>query len=90
MATTVKITEAELLDALAAAIKQSNAPAEAKTTQDLMAETGLSIRAVTRALKQYAAQGRLSVFRVPRPQIDGSTRCVPGYTISPKPRKARG
>ena len=86
MATIVRITEAEILNALAAAAS-GNAPSEAKTMTELQDETGVSPLKVQRALKEYQKQGRLAAHRVQRAAIDGTLRWVPAYTILPAKRK---
>jgi DNA-binding Lrp family transcriptional regulator len=83
MASAMKITEAELLNALAAAAP-GKAPREAKTLTELSEETEVSPLKVQRALKEYQKQGRLVAHRVQRMAIDGTQRQVPAYTILPK------
>lgn len=80
MAVSVRITEAELLDALTSA---SEAPADAMTAVELCAATGISNLLLKRALKRLASDGRLLSHRVKRTRIDGMVTSVPAYTILP-------
>lgn len=84
----VQVTESDLLDALAAATP-GHGPESARTTQEMMAATKLTMHSVSKALRQLQATGRLQAHRVPRPAIDGVMRLVAAYTITPA-KKARG
>lgn len=86
MATLLKISESELLDALAAAAVGSS-PEEAKTAGELAEAFGLSHPAARKALAVLKKQGRLQVHTVSREGIDGRLSRIAGYTIAPK-RKA--
>jgi hypothetical protein len=76
----MRITEAELLEALATA---STAPEDARTAQEMAEAAGIDVRRVWKALKALQAQGRLVTHRVARPALGGRTMLVPGYTIAP-------
>lgn len=78
----VRITAAELLDALAAALP-GEGPANARTVQEIIRDTGLSPGRVRIALQSMQAAGRLELHRVTRPGIDGRAARVPAYTIRP-------
>lgn len=84
MASRVEITQGDILEALSAAI--GSAPSEARTREELAKASGLSTEKVRRALGLLAAQGRLSVFKVFRPGIDGRNIYRPGYAIRPAPK----
>jgi hypothetical protein len=77
----VKITQQELLDALATA---SAEPEDARTINELCAEHGLNAKQMREALHAIAAQQRLGVHRVTRIALDGRRGQVPAYTILPK------
>lgn len=77
----IRISEAELLDAIAASV--NGGPSDAKTIQELMAEYGMPREKVRAALVQHNRDGRLRVHSVARRAIDGHLRKVPGYTIAP-------
>jgi hypothetical protein len=76
------ITQAELLEALASAVK-GTAPEDAKTVQQLAAETNMAVWQVQKALRALHAQKRLQCYRVPFVGIDGRHGKVPAYTILP-------
>lgn len=79
-------TEAELLDALAGALVKSAAPADARTTKQLMEATGRCRDTIMRSLSVLARQGRLGVHRIQRPSLDGYLRTTTAYTILPQKR----
>ena len=82
MAPLVKITEAELLDALAVwAVAAS--PDEAKTAGELADDAGVTIKAARIALMALKKQGRLVVHTVTREALDGRRCRIAGYTITP-------
>jgi DNA-binding GntR family transcriptional regulator len=76
----IVVTEADLLEAL---ISVSTVPEDAKTVQQLAAETGLHKWRVQEALRSLHARGRLQAYRVPHIGIDGRRGMVPAYTIRP-------
>lgn len=78
----MKITEAELFDALAAV---TAAPDDARTVRELADATGVSTTRTKAALQRLAAAGRLQVHRVTRVRIDGQSQLVPAYTIRGAP-----
>lgn len=82
MAPVKQITEAEILDALAAAVAVP--PEEARTADELVEHTGLSLNRVRAALKEYQKLGRLQVHKALRPGIDGRQIYRPAYTITKK------
>jgi hypothetical protein len=86
--TAIRITEAEIIDALASAAAGAM-PDDAQTVQDLIATTGYSGERVRMALHAMRAQGRLVVHRVARAGIDGRAAKVPAYTILPAPTPAK-
>lgn len=81
MATSVRITETELLEALAEATK--GGPDDARTTMELVEQTGQTRTTVTEALRALHRQGRLVVHQVKRQGFDGKYRPVSAYTILP-------
>lgn len=89
MSPRIMVTEADLLEALVTA---STAPEDARTVQELMAETGLSKFRVRAALIALKAAGRLRAHQVTREALDGRQRVAPAYTILPKarPKKKAG
>lgn len=80
MANSIAITEAELLDALAAAV-HDNAPAEARTARELADELGVALHRVNEALRALHRQGRVVPHRVYRIGVDGRNTPVPAYTV---------
>lgn len=88
MATSVRVSEQDLLDALAASI-QGHAPADAKTTSELVDETGIARTTLVEALRALHKQGRLVPHQVKRMGFDGKLKPVPAYTILPPPKAAK-
>lgn len=86
MSARLVVTEADLLDALATA---STAPTDARTAQQMAAETGRHLWQVQKALRALHVQGRLRTYRVPHVGIDGRRGMVPAYTILPRPKAKR-
>ena len=86
MTTRIAITEAEILDALAIAIK-GDAPNDAKTTREMCQETGLKPARVVKALHAFESEGRLVVHQVLRRSLDGKMKPCAAYTIAPKKGK---
>lgn len=76
-----RITEAELLEALARATT-SDAPSDARTGPELQKAMGVGEKKLRAALKALAAEGRLQIHRVLRQSVDGRTVPVQGYTIT--------
>lgn len=85
---TVRITEAEILDALAAAAP-GNGPEDARTLGELRAETGLSRERLLAALHACRKAGRLVVHQVYRETLLGRRARVPAYTITPSTTKKK-
>lgn len=81
------ITEAELLDALAAS-NCGEGPDGARTSQEMARDTQLPLSQVQKALRLLHANGQLVPHRVTRVGIDGRAARVPAYTILP-PKKGR-
>lgn len=79
----LSISEQEIVDAIAGAVAQSNAP-EAKTAKEIVEATGQSAHAVNRALNALAKQGRLGVHRMKFTGRDQISRTTIGYTILAK------
>ena len=75
----LRITEAELLDALATAGAE---PSDAKTVQELADDAGLSQPRVRKALRLLHRAGRLGIHRVQRADLSGRVQLVPAYTIA--------
>lgn len=85
---TIQITESEVQEALAAAIT-GNAPHEARTLREIVADTGLGQRAVINALRWFQSRGRLQVYSVHRPALDGAMRTAPAYVIRPESKTSQ-
>jgi hypothetical protein len=81
--TPLRITEAEILEALVTA---STAPDDARTVPEMSRETGVSEDRLRRALRAIADEGRLQVHRVVRRAIDGRAAAVAAYTVTPRKR----
>lgn len=81
MEAVMRITESELLDALAAAMPESEP--DAMTVPELAVAHGVAEKRLRAALKVLATAGRLRHHRVMRPTLDGRHAPVPAYTILP-------
>lgn len=81
MASHLSVTTEELLAAL---VDESSAPENARTTVEIMEETGLCRKTVTQALRRIHREGRLVAHQVKRTSFDGKTRPVSAYTVLPK------
>lgn len=77
-----RVTESDLLDALAAAAS-GDGPDDARTAQEMADDAGISVPRVRRALQQLARAGRLESHRVRRPDLSGRVQLLPAYTIRP-------
>lgn len=86
MASDLTLSEAEALEAIAAATSGTT-PKQAKTVQDIMGACGLSRDVVRRALGRLAMQNRLEVHQVRRPDLSGRINQRPAYVVLPKKRK---
>jgi prolyl-tRNA editing enzyme YbaK/EbsC (Cys-tRNA(Pro) deacylase) len=84
----VAVTEAELVAALAEAIR-SEAPEDARTVQQLALAAGVPTSRVIKTLNLLHADGRVVAHRVPHVAIDGRRTTVPAYTILPPPKGKR-
>lgn len=78
----VRVTEADLLDALAAATS-GEGPEGARTVVEIVEETGIHINRVRAALKAMQVAGRLQVHRARRADMSGRVQTVPAYTVTP-------
>jgi transcription initiation factor IIE alpha subunit len=78
----VKITEQELIDALALAVG-NRGPEEAQTQEEIARASGINVKRVRDAMRGLQAQGRLVVHRVMRPRLDGVLVPVTAFTIRP-------
>lgn len=83
MAVRLAITEAELLDALAAA-RPTATESDAQTVEEMRSTLHVSEKTVRRALAEMKRQGRLRVHRVYREGLDGRNCFVSAYTILPR------
>lgn len=81
----VVISEADILDALAAAAP-GDGPKEARTLRELARDQRISERRVREALRVLQQQGRLKPHKVNRPRLDGSPFTCTAFTITPKKR----
>ena len=78
----MEVTEAELLKAVIEALSNESAPlADVLTTQELVVRTGRSAQAVRTAVKRLLEDGKLQVYFVRRPTIDGRMARVPAYGV---------
>lgn len=82
------ITEAELLEALAATVP-GNAPEDARTSRELRQELHVGDHTLRRVLTSLAESGRLRVHRVTRRSFDGRFVPVQAYTVLPKRARKR-
>lgn len=78
----MKISEAELLDALALAAP-GQAPENARTCAELAALAGLGDNAIQERIRKLHAQGRVVVHKVYRPNVAGVMVQKPAYTFLP-------
>lgn len=76
----MRITEQELLDALAAASPGAG-PEDARTQEEIAIASCLSIKRVRVAMRALQQQGRLIPHRVMRTRMDGVQTPVTAYTI---------
>ncbi len=83
-----RITESELLDALAEATAGTG-PEDARTLNDLIADTGFARERLLAALRACHTAGRLVVHQVYRESILGRRSRVPAYTIAPARKSSR-
>ena len=74
----MRISEADLLDALALA---TVAPAEAKTTAELASELGCSRDTVLAGIRRLASRGCLVVHRKQVSDVIGRPQWCPAYTV---------
>lgn len=79
----MKITEAELLNALEIAAR-GTAPKDARTVRELAAHLGVGRDVITDRIRTLHDQGRVTVHVVQRPNVLGRLAPVPAYTILPR------
>lgn len=84
----MRITEAEVLDALAAAAAHTT-PEDARTVEEMATEIGVAHCTIQRALKVFQRAGRLQVHHRRNVRLDGRPCLTPAYTIKPAPKRKR-
>jgi len=80
----MRMTEAEIIEELQAAIDNVDSPDDAFTTGEVADLLGIGDAAVRKRLKQFAKTGRLSPVRIMRRSLTGNLRKVWGYRILPE------
>ena len=88
----MKITEAEIIDAIREAATQLPArPEGAHSLKELCRATGVAREAMLDHLARLKATGRLEVVRIVQEGIDGRRAKVSAYRVLPpkSPRKSR-
>lgn len=83
----VKITQAEILDALQVARRADIGPAHAMTVGDMAVKAGVHRHVIEAELARIKREGRLHIYRVERERLDGVKRLVPAYVIAPKRKR---
>jgi len=84
----MKMTEADLIAELQAAIENVEAPDDAFTTGELADLLGVGEAAVRKRLKRISKTGRLVPVRIMRESLTGNLRKVWGYRILPEKQDA--
>ena len=84
----MKITESELLEALARSMTGVG-DVDARTGPEISEATGIPVQRVRTALKRAQTDGRLNTHRVVRRSISGAQMIVVGYTITPAKKQKR-
>lgn len=85
MESSVNITEAEILDALRAALEEvAKGPDDALTTGDLVEATGWGEDRVRRMLRRMLRDGDAECVRVRRMAMDTRMAVVPAYRLKAK------
>lgn len=82
MASSLGITEAEILNALSSALGDKG-PAEAMTQEQMARAFGINVKRVRVAMRELQSQGRLISHRVIRTGVNGVSQPVTAYTIKP-------
>ncbi len=85
----MKMTEADLIAELQAAIENVEAPDDAFTTGELADLLGVGEAAVRKRLKRISKTGRLVPVRIMRESLTGNLRKVWGYRILPEKQDAQ-
>jgi|MGYP003145626491 hypothetical protein len=80
----MKMTEADLIAELQAAIENVGSPDDAFTTGELAELLGVGDAAIRKRLKQFSKTGRLLPVRIMRKSLTGDLRKVWGYRILPE------
>lgn len=83
------ISEAELVDALVAAMQRPDAPSGALTVAEYAALTGWHRARVQKAIGKLAMQDRVEVHRKNIPSIDGRPNSRPAYKILPPKKRGK-
>ena len=77
----MKMTEADLIAELQAAMERGEAQDDAFTTGELADLRGVGDAAIRKRLKQFNKTGRLMPVRIMRKSLTGNLRKVWGYRI---------
>tara|TARA_R100001530_G_scaffold60685_1_gene43819 strand:+ start:249 stop:509 length:261 start_codon:yes stop_codon:yes gene_type:complete len=85
----MKMTEADLIAELQAAIENVEAPDDAFTTGELADLLGVGDAAIRKRLKKLNKTGRLLPVRIMRKSLTGNFRKVWGYRILPEKQDAQ-
>ena len=80
----MKMTEADLIAELQAAIENVGSPDDAFTTGELAELLGVGDAAIRKWLKQFSKTGRLLPVRIMRKSLTGDLRKLWGYRILPE------
>jgi predicted ArsR family transcriptional regulator len=80
----MKMTEADLIAELQAAIENVESPDDAFTTGELAELLGVGDAAIRKRLKKLNKTGRLMPVRIMRNSLTGTLRRVWGYRILPE------
>ena len=80
----MKMTEADLIAELQAAIENVESPDDAFTTGELAELLGVGDAAIRKRLKKLNKTGRLIPVRIMRNSLTGTLRRVWGYRILPE------
>lgn len=89
MASVTEISEAELVDALVAALSKKSVPNGALTVGEFVELTGWRREKIQKAIGKLAMQDRIEVHQKHAPGIDGRNISRPAYKILP-PKKKNG
>lgn len=89
MASMIRITEAEVIDAVREAAVMPDAPPGALTAAQMAKNLGLSRDGVKRALAKLRDSGRLEVYRIRQTDTTGRAQLVPAYRVKPLKQRKR-